>query len=423
MIPIPRSDLIIGHQTHAGETGKNNEDRALYLAFKGQPGENGDVTLAVIADGIGGHRAGEVASQIAVNTFKTLFEQTDSLAYLDLFTRAFAGIQQSIAQHIAANPESEGMGTTCSVALIANRRLYTAFIGDSRIYLIRDGSIRQISVDHTWVQEAIEHGILTRQEARKHPNRHVVRRHLGASSDTTPDFRIQLDDSEKPDDARGNQGLILQPGDIVLLSSDGMTDLVEDHEILAAFAEHSPQEAVDALVLLARQRGGYDNVTVTAVMAPMPSDPASKTIRANNNLTPAVLGGTVLGLIAAAILLIALVLGAYFIFFNPFQPTPTASPAPSLMTPTLPVPTHTLAPITAIIQEDTPTILPSTATHTPFPTLAPTTPSPVTPTDSQVLGLETISAIQAMTQAADVATLNAQNATLAAVTSPTPQSP
>ena len=95
MIPINQSDLIIGHETHAGETGKNNEDRALTLAYKGLPGENGDVTLAVVADGIGGHRAGEVASQIAVATFTNLFNQTDSRSYLDLFTRAFASTRRT----------------------------------------------------------------------------------------------------------------------------------------------------------------------------------------------------------------------------------------------------------------------------------------------------------------------------------------
>jgi protein phosphatase len=119
MIPVPYSDLIIGHQTHAGETGKNNEDRALIAAYQGLPGETGNLTLAVIADGIGGHRAGEVASQIAVNVFKELFDQTDSRAYPDLFNRGFASTQQGLSRHIASHPEAEGMGTTCSAAVVA----------------------------------------------------------------------------------------------------------------------------------------------------------------------------------------------------------------------------------------------------------------------------------------------------------------
>lgn len=382
MITPTHSDLIIGHQTHAGETGKNNEDRAFIAAYQGLAGESGTLTVAVIADGIGGHRAGEVASQIAVNTFKTLFDQTDSRAYLDLFTRACASIQQALTQHIATNPESEGMGTTCSAVVIANRRLYIAFIGDSRIYLIRNGAIRQISVDHTWVQEAIEHGILTKHEARKHPNRHVVRRHLGAGQDSIPDFRLQLDDGEKPEDARRNQGLPLNPGDIVLISSDGLTDLVEDHEILATFEGKTPQETIDALTLMARQRGGYDNITITALMVPPSAsvDPAQVVKPRSNKVVPALVGGTMLmALLAglAALVLVAIV-AAYFVLNNPPQPTPTLHPTIAINTATpIPTLTRTPTPQQAILQPDTPTALPATDTRTPAPTFTPSlSPTP-----------------------------------------------
>lgn len=376
MIAVPRSDLIIGHQTHAGETGKNNEDRAFIQAYQGLPGENGNLTLAVIADGIGGHRAGEVASQIAVNTFKTLFDQTDSRSYLDLFTRAFASIQQALTQHIANNPESEGMGTTCSAVVIANRRLYLAFIGDSRVYLIRDGAIRQISIDHTWVQEAIEHGILTKHEARKHPNRHVVRRHLGAGQDSTPDFRLQLDDGEKPEDSRRNQGLPLKPGDIILMSSDGLTDLVEDHEILATFEDKTPQQTVDALVLMARQRGGYDNITITAIMVPpnANSDPTQVVKPRSSKVVPALVGGTMIMAVLAGLAVLAVIAAivGYVIISNQFQPTPTERPtlvpSTSTLVPTL---TATPTPQQAIFIEDTPTILPPTDTRTPPPSPTP----------------------------------------------------
>lgn len=376
MLATPRSDLVIGHQTHAGETGKNNEDRALIQSYQGQPGEIGDVTLAVIADGIGGHRAGEVASQIAVNTFKATFDQTDSRSYLDLFTQAFAAIQQGLTRHIASNPESEGMGTTCSAVVIANRRLYIAFIGDSRIYLMRDGTIRQISIDHTWVQEAIDHGILTRQDARKHPNRHVVRRHLGAGQDPTPDFRLHLDDSQTPEDARRNQGLPLKRGDLVLICSDGLTDLVDDHEILAAFDGKIPQQAVDSLVMLARQRGGFDNITVTALQTPVTDSalPAGAAGARGRKLTPALLGGTMLiGLVLGLLALVILTLGAAFLIVNnPFGPTATLVPNIVISTAT-PAATATISPtpLQAILQPDTPTVLPATATRTPGPTFTP----------------------------------------------------
>ena len=220
MIRALHTDLIVGYQTHPGETGKNNEDRWAIAAYEGAPGDKGNVLLAVVADGIGGHSSGEVASQLAVDTTIRIFDQASGRAYPDLFTRAFANTAQAITRHVAAHPEADKMGTTCVAALIADRRLYTAYIGDSRLYLIRNGAIRRLTVDHTWVQEAVEHGILTKDEARRHPNRHVVRRYLGGP-DSIPDFRLQLRDSESEEESVRNQGLLLKPDDIILLSSDG----------------------------------------------------------------------------------------------------------------------------------------------------------------------------------------------------------
>jgi protein phosphatase len=219
------------------------------------------------------------------------------------------------------------MGTTCSAAIIANQRLYMAYVGDSRIFLIRNGTLRQISIDHTWVQEAIDHGILTKVEARKHPNRHVVRRHLGAGHDPTPDLRLRLSDSEKPEDSRQNQGLPLNPGDIVLLSSDGMTDLVEDPEILAAFDGHTPQQAIDALVLMARQRGGYDNITVTALMVPQLPETVIAPPRGRRT---AVTASTIIGISLIAIIALAvfatLAVSISFLVLNQLGSVDTATP-------------------------------------------------------------------------------------------------
>lgn len=373
-----KSDLIIATQTHPGETGKNNEDRFAVATYQGAPGEKTAITLAVVADGIGGHRAGEVASQLAVDTVAQLFDQTDSRAYLDLFARGFALTVQAIGQHAADNANVEGLGTTCAAVVVANRRLYTAYVGDSRIYLLREGRIKQITVDHTWVQEAIEHGVLTKDEARKHPNRHVVRRHLGAKADPAPDFRLQLAEGESADESRRNQGLPLKPDDIILLSSDGLTDLVEDQEILAAMQTASLQAGVDALTLMARQRGGFDNITMVALQVP---PVASKPVRRRSGfggmaLLMAILGGAV-GLIILAVIVAV----GYFYYFNPLRtPTPparTGMPAGSTAAPV----TNTLEPMaTAMPKTPTPITPTATATHTPPPTLTftPTfTPDPV----------------------------------------------
>ena len=372
MIRTNHSDLVVGYQTHPGETGKNNEDRAVLLSYRGGPGEPGGVTVAVVADGIGGNQAGEVASQLAVDTITGIFDQAESRSFLDLFARGFANTSQALANHVTQNPQSEGMGTTCAAVVVSNRRLYTAYIGDSRIYLIRNGTIRQTTVDHTWVQEAIEYGVLTKEQARKHPNRHVVRRHLGAKQESTPDYRLQLSDGETPEVAVRNQGLPLKPGDIILISSDGMTDLVEDPEILAAFQNQTPQQAVDALTALARQRGGFDNITMIALQVPGASAPgASGTRLAGTALVLALLGGVVV-LAALAALIVAL----YFYFVIP-QRDSTATPTITLASTSVSTQpillTLTSLPITFIPY--TPTALPPTATLTPRPiptgTLAP----------------------------------------------------
>ena len=372
MIRTNHSDLVVGYQTHPGETGKNNEDRAVLLSYRGGPGERSGVTVAVVADGIGGNQAGEVASQLAVDTITGIFDQAESRSYLDLFARGFANTSQALANHVTQNPQSEGMGTTCAAVVVANRRLYTAYIGDSRIYLIRNGTIRQTTVDHTWVQEAIEFGVLTKEQARKHPNRHVVRRHLGAQQESTPDYRLQLSDGETPEAAVRNQGLLLKPGDIILISSDGMTDLVEDPEVLVAFQNQNPQQAVDALTALARQRGGFDNITMIALQVPGASAPgASGTRLAGTALVLALLGGVVV-LAALAALIVAL----YFYFVIP-QRDSTATPTITLASTSVSTQpillTLTSLPITFIPY--TPTALPPTATLTPRPiptgTLAP----------------------------------------------------
>ncbi len=365
-----RSDLIIGYQTHAGETGKNNEDRFTVLAYKGVAGEKGAITVAVIADGIGGNLAGEVASEIAIDSITTIFDQATSKSYLDLFARAFAKTVQTINRYVQNNADAEKMGTTCVAAVIANRRLYTGYIGDSRMYLIRDGKMKQITVDHTWVQEAIEHGILTRAEARTHPNRHVVRRHLGATVESTPDYRLQLDEKETAEESQRNQGLTLNPGDIVLLSSDGLTDLVDDADILATFQNNQKiQDTVDALTLMARKNGGTDNITIIALQ--VPDYNAKSNIASTGRVSSAIafLGLGLFGILALA----SAALLAYYLFFG----SPVTSPTP------IPTSTQSIV-ITFIPPTPESTILRSTPTPiTPLPTFTWTPlPPTLTPTPS-----------------------------------------
>ena len=115
------------------------------------------------------------------------------------------------------------------------------------------------------MQEAIELGLLTPAEAKTHPHRHVVRRHLGGDQNVKADFRLRLSSGEAPEESMRNQGLLLDPGSKLLLCSDGLSDLVEAPEILQVLESHNPRGAVEKLIKLARERGGHDNITVIAI--------------------------------------------------------------------------------------------------------------------------------------------------------------
>ncbi len=263
MIPTPHSAHDVQHGTHPGETGKNNEDRYAVQNFYGDGGEA--VTLAVICDGIGGNRAGEVASELAVKVIAEAVGRSAGADYGIILDQAVSLAARSVYDSAQSRPEFKGMGTTCALALLVGRRLFTAYAGDSRIYLARRGGILQTTVDHTFVREGIELGLLTPAEAKTHPQRHVVRRHLGGDPNVKADFRLRLSEAEAPEQSMRNQGVLLDPGSKLLLCSDGLSDLVEAPEILEILNSRKPKGAVDTLIELARDRGGHDNITVIAI--------------------------------------------------------------------------------------------------------------------------------------------------------------
>ena len=232
MIRTQRAHLNVEAQSHPGMTGKNNEDRYAVASFEQDADNPVPVLFAVLADGIGGHRAGEVAAELAVNHIMQVIAKSDGLDTRSIIVNAVTEASDAIASHSASNENLKGMGSTCAIAWIMGDRLHTAYVGDSRIYLMRDGRIQQLTVDHSWVQEAIEKGVITPEMARDHPNVHVIRRYLGSPEPPDPDFRLKLFDSEDDQQADRNQGMQILPDDVILLCSDGLTDLVWNDEIL-----------------------------------------------------------------------------------------------------------------------------------------------------------------------------------------------
>jgi protein phosphatase len=261
------SHLNVAASSHAGMTGKNNEDRYAVASYAIE-GEK-PVLFAVVSDGIGGHRAGEVAAELAVNYIVENVSQSNGKNPIQIMEAAIHAASEAIVSRSASTAEQQGMGATCACAWFEGQRLYIAYVGDSRIYLVRDGSIQRLTVDHTWVQEAVDRGIITPAQARDHPNVHVIRRHLGSVELPDVDFRLRLTGHEDTQRAHDNQGALLKTGDTLLLCTDGLTDMVWDDEILRLIlTRNTLTSAAEDLVAQANERGGHDNITVVLIGVP-----------------------------------------------------------------------------------------------------------------------------------------------------------
>lgn len=268
MIPSDQPHLGIIALSHPGEQRSSNEDRYRTAHYTTKETTPQPVVFAVVADGIGGHQAGEVAAELTVDAMLAEVAASNGEHPLETLKQGTLRSWSRVHQQSEQLAEYEGMGSTLAAAMVISNRLYTVTVGDSRIYLLHQGQLRQISIDHTWIQEALDRNIITREEARTHPNAHVLRRHIGGKKAPEPDVRMMLEPGESDRSAQGNQGFLLSPGDQVLLCSDGLTDLLSGQEIQTAITKHPPQEAVRLLLDAACERGGHDNVTILLLTAP-----------------------------------------------------------------------------------------------------------------------------------------------------------
>jgi protein phosphatase len=268
MILLDRTHLNVSAGTHPGRKGKNNEDRYGVSAYQVSEEDLTPSLLAVIADGVGGHRAGEVAAEMAVEIVSHVVAESNAKDPERILADAIHQANQAITTRAQSSPDFLGMGTTCACTWILGDRLYITSVGDSRVYLIRDGEIKQITIDHTWIQEAIESGALSPEQARGHPNAHVIRRHLGTQKIVVPDFRMRLEPAESDTQSESNQGMQLHPDDQLLMCSDGLTEMVSDAEIFRILSKKHGDEVVDDLLALANEHGGHDNITAIVIRVP-----------------------------------------------------------------------------------------------------------------------------------------------------------
>jgi protein phosphatase len=236
-------------ETDVGRVRTNNED-AYWL------GGGEDWYLALVADGMGGHQAGEVASRVAVELIGRMIESAnpggkDGTACQELLVRAITEANREVNRLARSRPSLAGMGTTLSALLVHGREAELAHVGDSRVYRLRNGKLELLTEDHSLVQELINQGSLTPEEARIHPHRNILTRALG----TEPVLKVDIRHEE------------VQPGDLFLLCTDGLTGAVTDAELEEVLTAAPRSRAAAELVQLANSRGGRDNVTVVLLEA------------------------------------------------------------------------------------------------------------------------------------------------------------
>ncbi len=251
--------------TDPGMKGKNNEDRYAIATFQLANFDRTPVILAVLADGIGGHRAGEIAAQIAIDSIVKHISKSDGRHPVKALKNAIVSASKEIFNQSSKNEDQVGMGATTACALVIGDRLYTASVGDSRIYRVHNDSLYQLSVDHTWIREALDSGIIRPHQVPGHPNQHVIRRFLGGPKAPEVDFRLRQSDTESDYRSEQNQGMELEPGDRILICTDGLTDLVRDEEIQVKLNKDTLSKSMQVLIDLANKRGGHDNITVIGI--------------------------------------------------------------------------------------------------------------------------------------------------------------
>ncbi len=278
MISIDKTHVLTGSSSHPGMTGKNNEDRYAIQGYRLSSSNPTPVTFAIVCDGIGGNKSGELAAELAIEKVLQTVGNSFGDRPLKTMLTALHSANEAIYSTAQQVEGYRGMGATVAMVWIELNRLFTTTIGDTRIYLIRDRGIRQVSTDHTWVQEALANGKISRDEAENHPNAHVIRRYLGAPMVPAADQRLNLRKGESDTEALANQGVELWAGDIVLVCTDGLNDHVADKEIVEVLIHHHRklQPTVDALVKLACDRGGKDNITIVMMQIPENKNPLAR---------------------------------------------------------------------------------------------------------------------------------------------------
>jgi len=241
-------------KTDLGMVRTNNEDAASSFTIPDKTSGYGKTYLLIVADGMGGHLAGEVASKLAVETISEEYSKRAGESNKEeVLQHAFYVANKKIFELASANEQYRGMGTTCTVLVVIGQTVYYAHAGDSRAYVYKNKSLTRITEDHTYVQALVNSGDITEAEAESHPQRNILTNAMG----TKPTLDVDT----------GRCKFLLEPNDRLLLCSDGLTGYLSDDELLAVLSNGSLYEGADYFIAEARKRGGLDNITVVMAEA------------------------------------------------------------------------------------------------------------------------------------------------------------
>lgn len=231
-------------RTDVGVVRSGNEDTYLMASERG---------LFIVADGMGGHAAGEVASEMAARLIAERYAPVKGMSDDELMGQMVGAIRaanSAIFERTITEHDKRGMGTTATALVLLPTRYLIGHVGDSRAYVLRGGVLSQLTKDHSYVQEQVDAGRLSPEDARSHPYANVITRCVGSNGDVVPDLFL------------GG----LEPDDLLLLASDGLTGMLEDEDLHNILSEDSTlEEKVDQLIAEANRRGGLDNITVILV--------------------------------------------------------------------------------------------------------------------------------------------------------------
>ena len=243
--------LEVASLTDPGQVRPNNEDAFGHFEPSNEDERLSTGWLFVVADGMGGHRGGEIASSLAVESIKSKFCKDVGVSRSAALKVAVEEANRLILEEAISEPSLTGMGTTCTAMAVHDGFAYFVHVGDSRAYVQRDGEFVQLTQDHSLVGEMVRSGILSDEDARHHPKRNVITRSLGVQT------AVAADTPFTP--------FKLEQNDVFVLCSDGLTSMISDAEIGDVVNGKEPAASVEELVELANQRGGKDNITVVVV--------------------------------------------------------------------------------------------------------------------------------------------------------------